>query len=126
MSEGQPRELGKALRRGAAGLCPKCGEGRLFDGFLSLHTACDHCGFGIHRHAPAAGPAFLSAAIASLFVVPILALTAAITGPHPAVLAGVALAILPLLSVLLLRAIKGAMVGYLWAYDVVSDPGNRV
>lgn len=28
---------------GLRGRCPRCGEGRLFQGFLSLRTACDHC-----------------------------------------------------------------------------------
>ena len=26
------------------GLCPRCGEGRLFEGFLKVHPACDACG----------------------------------------------------------------------------------
>lgn len=28
---------------GLRGRCPRCGEGRLFQGFLSLRSACDHC-----------------------------------------------------------------------------------
>lgn len=28
---------------GLRGRCPRCGEGRLFQGFLSLRPACDHC-----------------------------------------------------------------------------------
>lgn len=122
MSQRQPRELGTALRRGAGGRCPQCGKGRLFDGFLTLRDICEHCGFGIRRHAPAAGPAFLSIATASLFLVPVLGLTAVLFGPNPAILAMVGLAILPLLAVVLLRVIKGAMVGYLWVFDVDSGP----
>ena len=29
---------------GAAGRCPRCGEGFLFDGFLKVAPACDACG----------------------------------------------------------------------------------
>ena len=29
---------------GLRGRCPRCGQGRLFRGFLSLQAACEHCG----------------------------------------------------------------------------------
>lgn len=121
MNEPQSRELGRALRRGGAGRCPNCGNGPLFDGFLTLRKTCSHCGLNIQRHGPAAGPAFLSIAVAGALLVPLMGLTLAIFGPDPVMLLLTGLAILPLLAVLLLRVIKGAMVGYLWAFDVVSD-----
>ncbi|HZP68875.1 MAG TPA: DUF983 domain-containing protein [Pseudolabrys sp.] len=31
------------IGRGLRGRCPRCGEGRLFRGFLSLYPACEHC-----------------------------------------------------------------------------------
>jgi uncharacterized protein (DUF983 family) len=32
------------IGRGLRGRCPRCGEGRLFQGFLSLRPTCEHCG----------------------------------------------------------------------------------
>lgn len=32
---------------GAAGRCPHCGEGMLFDGFLKVARACEACGFDL-------------------------------------------------------------------------------
>lgn len=119
------RELGTALHRGLRGRCPKCGGGRLFASFLVLRDSCGLCGFDIRRYAPAAGPAFLAMAIASVFLIPVLGLAAALFGPNPVALLVVGLAILPLLAVLLLRATKGAMVGYLWSFEVEGDPGGR-
>lgn len=29
--------------------CPRCGRGRLFCGWLSMHAACDHCGLNFSR-----------------------------------------------------------------------------
>ena len=38
--------------------CPRCGEGRLFDGFLTLAKQCDRCGLDLSFADPADGPAF--------------------------------------------------------------------
>jgi uncharacterized protein (DUF983 family) len=35
------------LLSGAAGRCPKCGEGHLFEGFLKVSPACEACGFDL-------------------------------------------------------------------------------
>ena len=32
------------ISRGLLGRCPRCGEGHLFQGFLTLRPACEHCG----------------------------------------------------------------------------------
>ena len=31
------------IRAGLTGCCPRCGEGRLFDGFLSVAPRCERC-----------------------------------------------------------------------------------
>lgn len=38
--------------------CPRCGEGRLFDGFLTLKPRCEACGLDYRFADPADGPAF--------------------------------------------------------------------
>ncbi len=38
--------------------CPRCGEGRLFDGFITLRPSCDACGLNYGFADPADGPAF--------------------------------------------------------------------
>lgn len=38
--------------------CPRCGEGKLFSGFLKLAPACDRCGLDYAFADPADGPAF--------------------------------------------------------------------
>ncbi|GGE03621.1 membrane protein [Aureimonas endophytica] len=45
-------------RVGLRGRCPRCGEGRLFSGFLTLAPRCDHCGLDYSFADPADGPAF--------------------------------------------------------------------
>lgn len=46
------------LRTGILGRCPRCGEGRLFKGFLALRPACEVCGLDYSFADPADGPAF--------------------------------------------------------------------
>lgn len=43
---------------GLRGRCPRCGEGRLFDGFLALAPACPACGLDYSFADSADGPAF--------------------------------------------------------------------
>jgi uncharacterized protein (DUF983 family) len=38
--------------------CPRCGEGRLFSGFLKLAPSCERCGLDFGFAEPADGPAF--------------------------------------------------------------------
>ena len=38
--------------------CPRCGEGKLFAGFLTLAKGCDRCGLDFSFADPADGPAF--------------------------------------------------------------------
>ena len=43
---------------GLIGRCPRCGEGRLFQGFLALRPRCEHCGLDFSFADSADGPAF--------------------------------------------------------------------
>ena len=45
------------LLSGAAGRCPNCGEGRLFEGFLKVSPACEACGFDLAAADSGDGPA---------------------------------------------------------------------
>src|ERR1700704_687688 len=46
------------MLRGLAGRCPRCGEGRLFAGFLTLRPSCEVCGLDFSFADAADGPAF--------------------------------------------------------------------
>ena len=43
---------------GIRGRCPRCGRGRLFEGFLTLAPGCEVCGLDYAFADPADGPAF--------------------------------------------------------------------
>jgi uncharacterized protein (DUF983 family) len=46
------------IEMGVRGRCPRCGEGHIFDGFLRMRQACEHCGLSYDFADPADGPAF--------------------------------------------------------------------
>lgn len=45
-------------KTGLKGNCPRCGKGRLFDGFLTLRKKCSVCDLDYSFADPADGPAF--------------------------------------------------------------------
>ena len=46
------------LKVGVRGRCPRCGQGHLFEGFLTLAPRCEVCGLDYSFADPADGPAF--------------------------------------------------------------------
>ena len=53
---------------GLAGRCPRCGEGRLFDGFLTLAPRCEHCGLDFKFADAGDGPAVFVTLFAGFLV----------------------------------------------------------
>ncbi len=61
------------VQTGIRGLCPRCGQGHLFDGFLKLKPRCEACDLDYSFADPADGPAFFVICIAC---VPAIAMAA--------------------------------------------------
>jgi uncharacterized protein (DUF983 family) len=53
---------------GLKGGCPRCGKGKLFDGFLALRQRCDRCGLDYSFADSADGPAFFVMFISGFIV----------------------------------------------------------
>jgi uncharacterized protein (DUF983 family) len=53
---------------GLLGRCPRCGEGKLFSGFLALRRRCEHCGLDFSFADSADGPAFFVMFISGFIV----------------------------------------------------------
>lgn len=54
----EPFNAPSSLSAGLRCRCPRCGEGRLFSGFLQIAERCDRCGLDYGFADPADGPAF--------------------------------------------------------------------
>ena len=61
--------------------CPRCGEGHLFAGFLTLAKTCDHCGLDFSFADPADGPAFFVMSGVSFLVIAVWAWSAVVFSP---------------------------------------------
>ena len=97
------------LIAGLAGRCPNCGEGRLFDGFLTVAASCSSCGFDLKAADSGDGPAVFVILIAG-FVVAFSALIVEIAYRPPIWLHLVLwIPATFVISLLLLRPLKGVM-----------------
>ena len=105
--------LALAARRGAMNRCPVCGEGKVFAGYLRLVPQCAACGAPLGRlRADDAPPYFTIFLVGHLLVPGVLWAEKAWMPPmwlHMAVW----LPLFTLLCMLLLRPIKGAVVGWM-------------
>ena len=54
------------IKTGLACRCPRCGEGALFKGYLTLRDACPNCGLSYAFADPADGPAFFVMSIVGI------------------------------------------------------------
>ena len=57
------------IRAGLSCRCPRCGQGRLFQGFLSLRPRCEACGLDFAFADSGDGPAVFVILLAGLIVV---------------------------------------------------------
>jgi uncharacterized protein (DUF983 family) len=103
--------LGVALLRGALCRCPACGETKLFRGYLRVVKACSNCGAPLgSARADDAPPYFTIFAVGHIVVPGMFVMERAYTPPLW-VHAIVWLPLTVILSLALLRPIKGATVG---------------
>lgn len=100
---------------GLRGLCPRCGRGGLFDGLLGLRPACETCGLDYGFADSGDGPAFFVMTIVGLVVVVgALSLELSYEPPywvHALLWPGLIL----VMSLGLLRPLKGAMIAVEYA-----------
>ncbi|WP_406853833.1 DUF983 domain-containing protein [Alsobacter sp. KACC 23698] len=109
------RDLGLALRRGFAGRCPHCGQGKLFRAFLKVTDRCAACGAEFHAHRADDLPAYITISIVGHVVVGGM-LYAETYGDWPILWHVILWPLLTIvLSLAIIQPIKGAIVGLQWA-----------
>ena len=114
----------RAIVRGLRGRCPRCGDGKLFKGFLGLRDRCEHCGLDYGFADAGDGPAVFVILIGGFFVC-FLALFTEVAF-HPPVWVHLVLW-LPLAAIVclgLLRPFKGVLIA-LQFHNKASQFGDR-
>jgi uncharacterized protein (DUF983 family) len=69
MSNDASSSLRVPIARGLSGRCPRCGGGRLFNGFLTLASRCERCGLDYSFADSGDGPAVFVILISGFIVV---------------------------------------------------------
>lgn len=112
----QKRDMKSALWRGFLRKCPNCGQGDLFDGYLSFADRCASCREDFSHHRTDDGPAWATIVIAGHALPPaVLAIYEFFESPNPIYVAiGLSLVFI-LLTLWLLPRIKGMFLSVQWA-----------
>lgn len=98
------------IRRGLRGRCPRCGEGRLFHGFLSLRPACERCGLDYGFADAGDGPAVFVILIGGFIVVFAALMTEVVYQPPYWVHAALWLPLILIVTLVPLRLVKGLLI----------------
>ena len=114
-NESEERLAKPAMRRGWSRRCPKCGNGPLFKGYLSVRDECAVCGQELFHQRADDGPAYLTILVVGHLMAPALHITFSHFEPDPLAVAAVFSVVCVALSLFLLPRIKGGLIGLQWA-----------
>ena len=102
------------LKTGLSGSCPRCGRGKLFDGYLTVSPRCNSCGLSYAFADGGDGAAwFVMLFVCVVGVGSILGVEVAYSPPFW-VHALIAVPLLIILPMLLLRPVKGVLLCQQW------------
>lgn len=109
------RPMKPAVWRGFRRLCPNCGQGHLFDGYLKVADSCPNCGQTLSHHRADDGPAYLTILVVGHVMAPLIHIVFTRFRPDPMVLATIFTFATVVLSLYLLPRLKGVVVNIQWA-----------
>jgi len=113
--EGAPRPVAEALRRGAFGRCPACGDGALFARYLKVSPFCGACGEELYHHRADDAPPYAVILAVGHIVVPLLVIVEELYQPPVWAHLVVWLPLTLALCLVLLPPLKGALIALQWA-----------
>ena len=115
-----PLPIGRGLR----GRCPRCGDGHLFQGFLTLRPACEKCGLDYGFADAGDGPAVFVILIGGAIVVFAALMIEVVYQPPYWLHAALWLPLILIVTLLPLRMIKGLLIAL--QYHHKAAPGRLV
>lgn len=113
-----------ALARGAMGRCPACGQTRLFDGFLRVVPACLHCQAPLGEVPADDAPPYFTIFIVAHVVIGLLVLVEQLWAPPLWLYAATFLPFTLVLTLALMRPVKGATVGLMLRLGLLRDDSD--
>ena len=98
------------IRVGLQGCCPRCGRGKLFDGFLKIKPQCSACGLDYAFADAGDGPAVFVMLIVGFLIMGLALWFDSVFAPPVWLHALIWLPLTVIVSLVLLRKLKGIMV----------------
>ena len=114
-------ELPVALGRGVRCLCPACGQARAFNGYLSVVPECPSCGAPLGRYRADDAPPYFTVLIVGHLTVPLMFWVDSAFKPSVWLEAAIWLPVVALLTVGLLRPVKGAVLGWMMRLGLMKN-----
>jgi uncharacterized protein (DUF983 family) len=119
------RDVALASGRGMRGLCPSCGEGKLFRAFLKVNNHCPNCDEALHHHRADDAPPYVVITIVGHIVVGLMLVVEKIYMPNLWIHAALWVPLTIILAIILLPPVKGALIGVQWALRMHGfDPNS--
>ncbi|WP_288427922.1 DUF983 domain-containing protein [uncultured Agrobacterium sp.] len=98
------------IKVGLQGCCPRCGRGKLFDGFLKIKPSCSACGLDYSFADAGDGPAVFVMLIVGFLIMGLALWFDSLFSPPVWLHALIWLPLAVIVSLVLLRKLKGIMV----------------
>jgi uncharacterized protein (DUF983 family) len=111
---GAAPDLRLAVMRGLRNRCPNCGKGRVFAGYLAVVSECRVCHAPLGELRADDAPPYFTIFLVGHLLVPLVFWTERAYQPPMWLHMVVWLPLVALLSLLILRPVKGAVVGWLF------------
>lgn len=115
MSHTDERPTKLSIWRGLCRKCPNCGEGHMFDGYLTVADSCTVCDQTLSHHRADDGPAYLTIMVVAHILGFAIHFVWVAFRPDPVVLATIFTVSSVALSLFLLPRLKGLVVAIQWA-----------
>ncbi|MGE3780701.1 MAG: DUF983 domain-containing protein [Pirellulaceae bacterium] len=107
-----------SLLRGLRGVCPACGTGRMFMGYLRLRPSCETCATALEPHGADDAPMYFTVLLVGHIVVPLMLVTEQLYSPADWIHMALWMPLTLVLSLAVLPRAKGALTGLQWALGV--------
>ena len=104
----------KTLLRGLSHLCPACGQGRIYTGYLTIMPHCTDCSSPLADYRSEDAPAYFTIFIVGHIVVPGTLLMEKFASPEVWVQQALWLPLTLILTLLLLPRVKGVLLALQW------------
>lgn len=115
--------LATAIGRGLRGLCPACGKGKIFNGFLKVVGACQNCAAPLGLARADDAPPYFTILVVGHIIIPLLFLVDRSARLPLWMMSAIFLPLTVALTLCLIRPIKGGTVGLMLNLNMLkSDP----